>query len=228
MKLSAWRNELLRFLVRPGMRLLGLLSARRIRRRIAGDQGVRTELRQRLEIHADTPVCTYDAALRSRVREAAAQDPLAAIVRTSGTTSEPKELLYTPHRLRKLKKAFALATARIVRARGVRRPIIFTLASPKEDDSLTSLYAWQHGRMPARIDCLVTPHMILGHPELAKLTERYGLCAVRLWAILLSNPGWLYSTNPSAQSLFLRQLEGDWEEKDKKDNIYRITWILEK
>jgi hypothetical protein len=193
------------------MRLLGWLSARNIRRRIAEDKSVRAELRQRLEIHADTPVCTYDRALRSRVQEAAGQDSLAAIVRTSGTTSEPKELLYTPRRLRKLKKAFALATARIVCARGVRRPIIFTLASPKEDDSLTSLYAWQHGRMPARIDCLVTPHMILSHPEMVRQTERYGLCAVRLWAITLSNPGWLYSTNPSTQSLFLRQLEADWE-----------------
>ena len=212
MRLIAWRNACLRALVRPGLRFLGWLSVRGIHRRIGEDAAHRSRLRARYGIQPETPVRTYDEALRARIREAAATDPRAVLVRTSGSTQEPKEILYTPRRLRKLKKAFALATARIVRARRVRRPIIFTLASAKEDDSLTSLYAWQHGRMPARVDCLVTPHLILSHPEVQALVETYGLHAVRLWAILLSNPGWIYSTNPSTQALFFRRLEGDWEQ----------------
>ena len=199
----------MRRLVAPGMRILGWLSARSMSRRIQDEERVRRDAMKAFGIEENTPVTPYDEALRERVRTAARVSG-AAIVRTSGSTSQPKELLYTPRRLRKLKKAFALATARIVRARRVRRPIVFTLASPKEDDSLTSIYAWQHGRMPALLDCWVTPHMILSHPEITAQTERYGLTAVRLWALVLSNPGWLYSTNPSTQALFFRRLDADW------------------
>ena len=211
MRVAAWRNAGLRALVAPGLRLLGWLSVRQINRRIAEDEARRNVLRSRYGIEIDTPIRSYDSALRAHIRSAADSEPRAVIVRTSGSTSEPKELLYTPRRLRKLKKTFALATARIVRALGIRRPIIFTLASAKQDDSLTALYAWQHGRVPARVDCLVTPHLILGHPEVQELGRRHGVTAVRLWALLLSNPGWLYSTNPSTQALFFRRLESDWD-----------------
>ena len=210
MRLAAGLNACLRSLIRPGLRLLALLSVRHMRKRMARDAAVREALKTHLGIATDTPICGYDSKLRERVLSAVKADPAAVIVRTSGSTQEPKELLYTPRRLRRLEKAFALATARIVHALNVRRPIVFTLASTKEDDSLTSLYAWKHGKMPSRLDCWVTPHLILAHPSLQDKIAEHGLSAVRLWAILLSNPGWLYSTNPSTQALFLRQLETDW------------------
>jgi len=103
---------------------------------------------------------------------------------------------------------FARVTLRSTHARAIRRPMIFTLASLSEDGSLTAVMT---GGSPSLIDCLVTPNRVLAHPSFTAVVEQYGIMAVRVWVMILSSPGWLYSTNPSTQAVFFHNLTADWD-----------------
>jgi hypothetical protein len=73
-----------------------------------------------------------------------------------------------------------------------------------EEQSLTSY-----------ISTLQAPYRVQSHPALRELRSKYGDTAVRLWILTLSNPGVLYSTNPSTMSTFFDELESYWESTSK-------------
>lgn len=185
------------------MRRLGALSNRLILKGLPAHRREQDALRQRYGIEGSTPIRGYDEALRAEVRAVSG----AVLAQTSGSTNAPKEIAYTPKRVRGVKKLFVASTLRTVAARKSQRPVVFTLASIADDASFTALMT--QGDL-SRVDCLLTPHRILSHRALAPLIKRYGLNALRVWAMVLSCPGWLYSTNPSTQAVFFQGLENDW------------------
>jgi hypothetical protein len=72
-----------------------------------------------------------------------------------------------------------------------------------------------------------------GHPAIRALQQRYGATAVRLWILALSNPGVLYSTNPSTLWLFLNEVATNWDRSrqfivDLQDKPHSFDPIIHK
>jgi hypothetical protein len=130
---------------------------------------------------------------------------------TSGTTGDPKRILYTNRRLREFKLIFVDMFARACRAFRIKRTSLYVFSSFETDESLTSLLL-EEVDLPNYVVTLQAPYRVQRHPAMCALAAEYGATAVRLWILTISNPGVLYSTNPSTLSTFFDELNNHWHE----------------
>ncbi|HEX5889228.1 MAG TPA: GH3 auxin-responsive promoter family protein [Pyrinomonadaceae bacterium] len=130
---------------------------------------------------------------------------------TSGSAGDPKRILYTNKRLRETKFVFSDMFARACRAFRIRRTSLYVFSSFGPDDSLTSLLLDEID-LPNYFATLQAPYRVQRVPAIRALAAEYGATAVRLWIITISNPGVLYSTNPSTLSTFFDDLQHNWHE----------------
>lgn len=204
MNAAAVMNTLTRKFIIWGMKRLAPYAHRKAMSKVVSFQQDQEYLRHHYQLTPDTPCRLYDA----KMREAIAALPDVELVKTSGSTKEPKIIAFDHARLASVKKSFAGVTLRSVGAFDSKRPIVFTLASLADDESFTAIMT---NKRPSRFDLWVTPHRALAIPAVRDLTSRYTVHALRIWGIILSNPGWLYSTNPSTQAGFFHALSQDWD-----------------
>lgn len=123
---------------------------------------------------------------------------------TSGSAGDPKRILYTSKRLRACKWVFVDMFARACRAFQIRRTSLYVFSSFEPDDSLTSMLL-DEADLPNYFATLQAPYRVQRHTAIRTLAAEYGATAVRLWIIAISNPGVLYSTNPSNPLYLLRR-----------------------
>jgi hypothetical protein len=204
------RNELARAVLRRGVWAVGHAARLEIRYRVATYRRAQARLRRGYGVTDGTPVRTYDAAVRAAVEAYAARHADAHFAYTSGSTAEPKKIAFTRQRLRAIKRGNLAVVAQTLLRYRVPRPGLFILSGLKEDDSLSSLLLSDRGRAPPYLSGLLMPARYLTQPALAPALAHYGPTAVRLWLLILTNPGILYSTNPSTLALFLTDVHEDW------------------
>jgi hypothetical protein len=208
--MNALLNDAIRFVIANVIMLAGLFAAlwQRLRiRRFATNQ---RRLKRKYRIHADTPVVSYGPRVVESIRHAAAHAGRdARFAMTSGSTGEPKKILYTGGRLRSLKIAFSDMFARAVRAYGLSRTSLYVFGSFQSDESLTTMLL-NEPTLPPYLSTLQAPYRVQQHPAIRALASQYGVAAVRLWILTLANPGVLYATNPSTISTFLHELKTNW------------------
>jgi hypothetical protein len=130
---------------------------------------------------------------------------------TSGSAGVPKRILYSSKRLRAVKFVFSDMFVRACHPFYLKRTSLYVFSSFEPDQSLTSLLLYETG-VPNYLSTLQTPYRVEQHPLIRALAAEYGPTAVRLWLITLSNPGVLYSTNPSTLSTFFDELNHHWHE----------------
>lgn len=203
-------NDALRWWIRQLVVLLGHGLELWHRRRIAGFEATQARLRQGYGLGAETPIRGFDEVQRDAVlaqAQAAGGEVLWAA--TSGSTREPKRLAYTRARVRRVKWAYAESFARLYARLGIRRSSLYVFSALKRDDSLTALML-DEPRMPPYLSTLQAPYRVHAHPEVQALVERYGAVAVRMFVLVVSNPGLLYATNPSTLSTFFDRVEEDF------------------
>jgi hypothetical protein len=147
-------------------------------------------------------------------RRLAANNFLCFLVSTSGSSGKPKEILYTKRRLLRVKFAFSEMFARACNALGVKCKTLYVFNSFQSDASLTSLLL-DEDKLPGYFSTLQAPYRVQQSPVIQALVSQYGAAAVRLWILTISNPGVLYSTNPSTISTFLDELVSDWRRSSK-------------
>lgn len=208
--MSEFVNDGFRFLIARIIPLLGVGLDLRQRVRIARFAANQRRLRRKYRLHDDTPIVSYGPRVIESIRHAAAhagRDAKYAL--TSGSTGEPKRILYTNRRLRTLKFTFTDMFARAVWAYGLKRTTLYVFSSFSRDASLTSLLL-DESKLPVYFSTLQAPYRIQHHPSIRALVTHYGPSAVRLWLITLTNPGVLYATNPSTISTFLDELQANW------------------
>jgi hypothetical protein len=145
----------------------------------------------------------------SRVKPDRRSDGKFAI--TSGSTGNPKRILYTKERVRAWKFTFIDMFARACRAFRIRRTSLYVFSSFESDESLTSMLL-EEVDLPNYVSTLQAPYRVQRHPAIRALAAEYGATAVRLWLLTISNPGVLYSTNPSTISTFFDELTNHWRE----------------
>lgn len=206
--MRAYINDSLRAAISYVILYFGLLACGWQRFQLLAFSFNQRRLKRKYGLTRDTPVLSYGPEVVQSIRTNADKD--AKFATTSGTTGEPKELLYTKRRLLALKLAFSEMFAGACYAFRLKRTSLYVFSSFETDTSLTSLLL-DESALPHYLSTLQAPYRVQHHPALQALVSRYGATAVRLWILTLSNPGVLYSTNPSTMSTFLDELINDWQ-----------------
>jgi len=204
MKVAAILNTMARSFIVWGMKRLAPYAHRKAMSEVTNFKQNQHRLKLEYQITPNTPCRLYDEELRKTISEL----PNVEWVKTSGSTKEPKIIAFDRSRLANVKKSFAGVTLRSADSFDAQRPIVFTLASLADDESFTAIMT---NKEPSQFDLWVTPHRALAINSVRKLTETYSVHALRIWGIVLSNPGWLYSTNPSTQAGFFHALSQEWD-----------------
>jgi hypothetical protein len=213
--MRALLNDCLRQIIAGIIILLGLGGSGWQRLRIIAFRASQKRLKRRFGVRPDTPVQPYGPEIERVIRNAAQHyGSSASFAMTSGSTGRPKQILYTPRRLLALKLTFSDMFARACYAFRLKRTSLYVFSSFETDTSLTSLLL-DENKLPNYLSTLQAPYRIQHHPAIRALVSRYGATAVRLWLLAVSNPGVLYSTNPSTLSTFLDDLACDWPRSSK-------------
>ena len=205
--MRAYINDSLRAAISGTILYLGLLACCWQRFQLLAFSVNQRRLKRKYGITDDTPVLTYGPEVAKSIRAKAGKD--AKFATTSGTTGNPKELLYTKRRLIALKLAFSQMFAGACYSFRLKRTSLYVFSSFEADTSLTSLLL-DESALPNYLSTLQAPYRVQHHPTVEALVSKYGATAVRLWILTLSNPGVLYSTNPSTISTFLDELRNNW------------------
>jgi hypothetical protein len=206
--MRAFINDSLRAAISYVILYLGLLACGWQRVQLLTFTFNQRRLKRKYGITRGTPVLSYGPEVQQHIRAKAVKD--AKFATTSGTTGKPKQLLYTKRRLLALKLAFSEMFAGACYAFRLKRTSLYVFSSFESDTSLTSLLL-DETAPPHYLSTLQAPYRLQHHPVIQALVSKYGATAVRLWLLTLSNPGVLYSTNPSTISTFLDELERDWQ-----------------
>ena len=133
-------NDALRWLIGTALSGLGLVLEIIHRLKMHTFSWRQERLRKRYGISADTPILSYGAELESHIAAAAARasgDVTFAL--TSGSTAQPKRILYTRRRLRSVGLTFLSVFARSYWALPIRRKSLYLFSALDKDDSLTSM-----------------------------------------------------------------------------------------
>lgn len=208
---ASMTNDCLRSLISSGARLLGCVVSALDSLRILSFHKQQRTLRRKYKITGDTPVLSYGAELEALIEaKLAKQKSKARVAVTSGSTSSPKRVLFTKRRLRTLKLTFVSFFLRCCWSLSIKRTSVYVFSSLHEDESLTS-FLLEETKLPWYFSTLQAPYRVQSHPAVRLLVSHYGAAAVRLWILTLSNPGVLYSTNPSTISTFFDELMNRWE-----------------
>lgn len=205
--MRAYINDSLRAAISWTILYLGLLVCGWQRFRLLTFRSNQRRLKRKYGITDDTPVLTYGPEVEQSIHAKAGKD--AKFATTSGTTGKPKELLYTKRRLLAIKLAFSEMFAGACYSFRLKRTSLYVFSSFEADTSLTSLLLDERA-LPDYLSTLQAPYRVQHHPAIQALVSKYGATAVRLWILTISNPGVLYSTNPSTISTFLDELARDW------------------
>lgn len=203
-------NDVLRFVMAHAIYVLGVALDLWQRVRITRFAANQRRLKRKYRIEYDTPVVSYGPRVVESIRHAAARAGRhARFAMTSGSTGEPKKILYTSRRLRKLKFTFSDMFARVCRAYGLKRTSLYVFSSFQPDASLTSMLL-DEPKLPPYFTTLQAPYRVQQHAAIRSLVAHYGAAAVRLWILTIANPGVLYATNPATLSAFFDEIETDW------------------
>ncbi len=212
---ATFRNEFVRKWVRINLWFIGHYFKLRLNWKILKYPQIQGKLRKRYGVQADTPIHPWGELVQKRVEEFASRTPGTRFAYTSGSTNKPKKIAFPLKRLAILKQGSFSVASRMLLSHPVRKMGMFILASLKEDDSLTSLILKDQGKGSPYLTGLLMPGKYLRDSCIRKLTEVYGATAVRFWLMALSDPGLVYSTNPSTLAQFLISLDEEWEKSSR-------------
>jgi hypothetical protein len=155
----------------------------------------------------------YGPAVQARITQAASRlhEPHMFVL-TSGTTAEPKRLLYTHRRLRRVRQTILEQTLLSYRHLHLSRPVFYPLTDLLPNTTLSGALAHRYrmglsGRFLQRV---VFSDSFLPAGEMARLAARFSQAAVHLTCMALISPTVVIVVNPS--SLFtILDTERDWE-----------------
>lgn len=202
-------NDAIRFCIARVIPVLGLVLDVWQRCRMFRFNANQRRLKVTYRLQSDTPVLSYGPRVIESIRHVAARSQHPGFASTSGSTSEPKKILYTKQRLRSLKFVFSGMFIRACLAYQLRHTSLYVFSSFQPDASLTSMLT-AGPDLPFYLSTLQAPYRVQQHPAIRSLAAEYGASAVRLWILTISNPGVLYATNPSTISSFLDELNRNW------------------
>lgn len=127
---------------------------------------------------------------------------------TSGTTSEPKRIPYDRERTSLIQNVFLKSMITLTSPYKGRKTF-FVFSSLDKDDSLTSGLVHE-GKKPSHIELLQAPYRFLFTTEGKLLREQCGDLPARVILLAVTQPRFLYATNPSTLTHFFSQVSTHW------------------
>ena len=203
-------NECFRYAIACVMTALGYLFARLHNQKIRNFENNQKQLRTQYGVNEDTPILDYGPELKELIQAASERFPQAKYAKTSGSTAEPKRILYPNERIKRTKFTFIDNLGRCFISRKLSRKVLYVFSALSEDESLTGMLL-DDNQVTPYISGLQAPYRLHRHPTLQEIERKYGPYAARFFVIVLSNPGLFYSTNPSTLSTFLTELTTNFE-----------------
>ncbi len=136
---------------------------------------------------------------------------------TAGTTSAPKLVPYDLKRTRFLQKTF-LRSMITLTSDFKGHKTFYVFASLKKGSSLTS--GMMEEKNPTTLELLHAPYRYLHTKEGQALIDKVGELSARIMVLVITQPRFLYATNPSTMTFFLKELEAHW--KDVRIHLKKI------
>ena len=169
----------------------------------------------------------YGEATRARIqRLAAAHREPVEFAWTSGTTHEPKQILYPKRRLRALQQTYVAQAILAYRHAGLGRPAFYFLTSMAPDRSVSGLLAREP--LPWWLARYILCDSIIYAPAVARLVDRYPQDALHLTLLLLSTPVLIAMANPSSLYTILDHAQCDWDRvRTQVTRILAEGWLPE-
>ena len=205
--MHAAANDALRSVIAVFLRGAGAVTEALHRVRARNHELLRTRLRGQLDIRPGTKLRTEVPPVEPTSDGSPHGKP--RVASTSGTRGTPKLVAYSRRRIAAVRWVFVDSFMRMFWMLGVGRTSLYVFGPIQSDDSLSGLLLSESGRAPY-LATLQAPYRVHACEPLRRLQASYGDAAVRLWILAVSNPGVLYSTNPSTISTFFDELEDDW------------------
>lgn len=199
----------LRWILSQMIPILGRKAEHAMKNKVTAYSKEQQRLKDTYGLGPEVGVTLYNDALRQTIINK--QKELGGnFAYTSGSTSKPKQILYTKNRLQAFKRSSALSSLQAFKLMQVKNPAMFIFASLKEDDSFASLVVATKERRPGFIEGIIEPAKYLNHPLIKLVTESYGAAGARLLVLALNSPGAIYATNPSTLAVFFTEIESNW------------------
>jgi len=193
------------------MTALGYLFARIHNQKIRNFEKNQKRLRAHYGVNEDTPILDYGPKLKELIQIASNRFPDTKYAKTSGSTAEPKRILYPKVRIKRTKFTFIDNLGRCFISNNISRKVLYVFSALSDDESLTGMLL-DDNQVTPYISGLQAPYRLHRHPTLRQIEKKYGPYAARFFVIVVSNPGLFYSTNPSTLSTFLTELTTNFEE----------------
>ena len=188
--------------------LIGNLATKKMLSKITDYQSSQHELKKTYHV-SETKILSYSEDLREKIIQKQ-QSEGGVFAFTSGSTSKPKQILYTTDRLKLFKKSSALSSLQGFHLMKVTNPSMFIFASLQKDDSFASLVVSSEVKAPSFLSGIIEPAKYLNHPLVKRISETHGANGARLWVMAMNSPGALYSTNPSTLAVFFEDIDSNW------------------
>ena len=209
-QVGAWLNDTLRFLFAGGIRCLGWTLEALHWIRLVNYRAGQQRLRQRFALTPGLAASPYTPSQQERLLERARRSGEAVVwATTAGSSGQPKRVPFTPSRLWAARWTYMASFARATARLRLKRTSLYVFAPSARDGTLSTLMLEEQGT-PSYWETLQAPYRVHSLPAVRSFQEQYGLDAVRLWILASSNPGVLYSTNPSTLSTFFETLDREW------------------
>lgn len=199
-------------LVESCIRVALTYSARKysdtLRQRLDRYRAEQTALYRAYTLHNVAPM-GYSEQLRAEQRALHAAHPGSHLLLTSGSTSAPKELWYTDHRLACVQHEFVRQVLLLADELPLRSPSIYFLTSLRPSRSLSSALL-----RPVWLSCaesIALSQSVVFAPGARALSEMTPELWVHVAYILLTRPSVIVAVNPSTVLTALHQIISEWE-----------------
>jgi hypothetical protein len=168
---------------------------------------------------------SYTEATRERILERSkAFRGRKAFAWTSGTTHQPKQILYPRRRIRALQQLYVVQAILAYRHARLGRPAFYFLSSMAPDRSVSGLLAREP--LPWWLARYMLCDSIVYVPAVATLVDRYPQDALHLTLLLLNAPVLIAMANPSSLYIILNHAQRDWERmRNQITDILEEGWL---
>lgn len=181
----------------------------RLKFRLANYQNSQRELARRYQVDGASPEA-YGEATRARILALAdSSHKETQFAWTSGTTREPKQILYPPKRSWRIQRTLMEQVLLAYDYAGIDHPSFYLLTSMVPDKSFSSLFIRR--TYPPLVTRLLLSGSILFVPQAAALVGRFSQTSVHVALWLLSEPGFIVTANPSTLYVVLEQVHSEWK-----------------
>lgn len=182
-----------------------LLLAIRLARYVRDQKG----LGRRYGVEGHQPESYTDSTRERILKHAATFHERKEFAWTSGTTHQPKQILYPRRRILALQQLYVVQAILAYSDAGLGRPAFYLLSNMAPDRSVSGLLAREP--LPWWLARYILCDSVVYEPAVARLVDRYPQDALHLTLLMLSTPVLIAMANPSSLYVIIERAQQEWD-----------------